>query len=96
LFVTGLGNLNAVDSDGLRRLSQSVSVSLGGIPAAVQYAGANPTFTTGLQQINMLLPAQTNGPTAAISLVAGENANPQSVVISVKQVRGSSCLDCTN
>jgi uncharacterized protein (TIGR03437 family) len=96
LFVTGMGNLNAADSSGLRRLSQAASVSLGGIPAAVQYAGSAPTFTTGLQQINILVPAQTNGPTAAISLVAGDNANPQTVVLSVKQAQGSSCLDCAN
>lgn len=56
LYVTGFGELSAPGSDGLRRITGTITVLVGGIPATISYAGEAPGFTLGLQQINILIP----------------------------------------
>jgi uncharacterized protein (TIGR03437 family) len=68
IYGTGFGALNAAGADGLEWLTLPVTAYVGGIPATVQYAGAAPGYTVGLQQINVLVPA--NAPTgAAVSVL---------------------------
>jgi len=57
VYVTGFGPYNPVSPDGLTRLQFPVTVTIGGVSAGVLYAGAAPTETSGLQQINVLVPA---------------------------------------
>ncbi len=64
-------------SDGLTRLQYPVTVTIGGVPAGVLYAGAAPTETSGLQQINVLVPASVQpGPNTPIVLTV-DNVNTQ-------------------
>jgi len=56
VYGTGFGALGLVGSDGLQRLTSPVTASIGGVPAQVTYAGAAPGYTSGLQQINVLIP----------------------------------------
>jgi uncharacterized protein (TIGR03437 family) len=56
VYVTGFGLVRPPGSDGLARLAQSVTASIGGKPAVVAYAGAVAGFTSGLQQISVLIP----------------------------------------
>ena len=67
VYVTGFGALNAPGSDGLRRLAGTVTATVGGIPATVVYSGEAPGFTTGLQQINVQIPA--NVPAGSLPIV---------------------------
>jgi uncharacterized protein (TIGR03437 family) len=64
LFATGAGQTNPAGTDGVLAtgpvLPQPVlpaSVTVGGLPAVVQYAGAAPREVAGLMQINVQIPA---------------------------------------
>lgn len=63
LYCTGGGVTNPASADGeviggaLRNLPQTVSVTIGGVNAAVKYAGAVPASVAGLTQINVEVPA---------------------------------------
>ena len=57
LFGTGFGAYGPMGSDGLTRLSQTVTATVGGVAAQVMYAGQAPGYTPGLQQIDILIPA---------------------------------------
>src|ERR1039457_3195778 len=63
LYCTGGGVTDPPSADGeviggaLRHLTQVVSVTIGGMNAAVQYAGAVPGTVAGLTQINVVVPA---------------------------------------
>lgn len=55
VYGTGFGLLGATGPDGLRRLVLPVTATVGGVPVTVTYAGEAPGYTTGLQQINLLI-----------------------------------------
>ena len=59
VYVTGFGVFSPVSADGLRRLAGTVTAQIGGVDATVQYAGEAPGNTDGLQQINILVPANS-------------------------------------
>ena len=92
VFGTGFGAFSPPSPDGLRRIASTVTASLvsnPGTPAAtvfpvqVLYAGEAPTETTGLQQINLFIPA--NAPTGLQQLVlqAGTAQTQAGVTITV-------------
>jgi uncharacterized protein (TIGR03437 family) len=64
VYVTGFGVFDAESADGLRRLAGIVTAQIGGVDSIVQYAGESPGSTDGLQQINLLVPA--NAPVGAV------------------------------
>jgi uncharacterized protein (TIGR03437 family) len=75
VFVTGFGVFDVESADGLRSVAGTVLAQLGGAPATVQYAGASPGNTDGLQQVNVLLPA--NGPVGpAVPVTLWVNGTP--------------------
>jgi uncharacterized protein (TIGR03437 family) len=78
IYATGLGAYLSPSSDGLQRLSHTVQASVGGISAQVEFAGHAPDFTLGLQQINVLIPANAPvGPSVPIQLtVDGVSTQP--------------------
>jgi uncharacterized protein (TIGR03437 family) len=63
LYGTGFGLYAPVSADGLTRMAQTVTALIGGVPAQVLFAGQAPGYTSGLQQIDILVPA--NGPQGA-------------------------------
>src|SRR5262249_478809 len=64
IYATGFGNYLDPGSDGLQRTVLDVQAFVGEKPAQVLFAGHAPTFTLGLQQINILIPPDApSGPT---------------------------------
>lgn len=62
---------------------QEVSVTIGGRPATVLYAGAAPGFVSGVFQLNVTIPAGLNG-TLPIQVKIGEATTPAGLNISVR------------
>jgi uncharacterized protein (TIGR03437 family) len=56
VYVTGFGDLNPAGSDGLQHLTLPVTASIGAVPAQVTYAGEAPGYSSGMQQVNILIP----------------------------------------
>jgi uncharacterized protein (TIGR03437 family) len=90
VYFTGGGQTTPPGVDGsvtgavLKWLEQSVSVTVGGQPAAVTFDGAAPDFVDGVGQLNITLSANT--PTgAALPLVisVGTNSSPITATLAV-------------
>jgi uncharacterized protein (TIGR03437 family) len=80
VYVTGFGDLGAPGADGLQHLALPVTASIGGVPSPVTYAGEAPGFTSGLQQVNILVPNNAPvGSAVPIQLVV-DGLNTQSGV----------------
>jgi uncharacterized protein (TIGR03437 family) len=72
IFGTGFGMLGPAGSDGLRHLLLPVTATIGDRPATVLFAGEAPGTTTGLQQINVEIPANAPaGPAIPLQLTVG-------------------------
>ena len=85
IYGTGFGTLNPPGSDGLRHLALPVTATIGGIPATVLYAGEAPGFTTGLQQINVQIPANAPaGPAVPLQLTVGGVSTPVGVTLAIQ------------
>jgi uncharacterized protein (TIGR03437 family) len=85
IYVTGFGSLNPPSADGLSRLANTVTATVGGVDAAVQYAGEAPGYTPGLQQINIQVPAGTPaGANVPIVLSAAGVGTQNGVTIAVQ------------
>ena len=85
IYGTGFGPLNPPASDGLRRLSFTVTAFIGDIECVVVYAGEAPGFTSGLQQINILIPnGAATGPNVPIRLVVNGVSTQGGVTIAVQ------------
>jgi uncharacterized protein (TIGR03437 family) len=80
LYGIGFGALAATGADGLARLLLPVSATVGGAPATILFAGQAPGFTTGLQQINLLVPAGTPSSNATQLVVTAGGFSTQSNV----------------
>jgi uncharacterized protein (TIGR03437 family) len=94
IFGTGGGETNPAGVDG--RVADPVfgafptqvlpvSVSIGGIPAVVHYAGAAPTLVAGVIQINAQVPLET-APGSAVPIVVtvGENSSPATITAAIR------------
>jgi hypothetical protein len=66
LFGTGFGSLAGMDESGLQWLATIPTVTIGGVPAEVLFAGAAPGLP-GVTQINVRIPA--GAPTGAAGIV---------------------------
>ena len=85
VFGTGFGSANAPGTDGLSRLVQPVTATLGGVPAQVVFAGLAPESTRGLQQINILVPDDCPvGPAVPIRLRAGTYSTQPGTTIAIE------------
>jgi uncharacterized protein (TIGR03437 family) len=64
--------------------AQKVLVTIGGLPAAVTYAGGAPGFPAGLMQVNVVIPSGvTPGAPAAVVITVGPNQSQTGATISV-------------
>jgi len=89
LFATGEGQTYPAGVDGKLATApypyplQDVSVTIGGQPAHVAYAGAAPGEVAGVMQVNATIPAGIFGPTVPISLSVGNAQSPAGTTIAV-------------
>jgi uncharacterized protein (TIGR03437 family) len=64
--------------------AQKVSVSIGGLPAVVTYAGGAPGFPAGLMQVNVVIPSGVpTGAPAAVVITVGPNQSQTGATIFV-------------
>jgi len=85
VYVTGFGPYNPPGTNGLQTLVYPVTATIGGISATVLYAGNAPTETSGLQQINILVPAGVQpGPGVPITLTANGVATQAGVTVAIQ------------
>jgi uncharacterized protein (TIGR03437 family) len=90
LFGTGGGQTSPAGTDGLVANASlpaplgTVTVTIGGLPAVVDYAGAAPGEVAGVLQINVTIPAgAAHGANAVVVSVNGA-ASPANVTIAVQ------------
>jgi len=91
IYATGEGQTDPPGQDGvvagniLRRPLRDVSVTIGGVPARVEYAGSAPGFVSGLLQVNARVPenAPTGGAVPVILTVGGVSS-PATVTMAVR------------
>jgi uncharacterized protein (TIGR03437 family) len=90
LFLTGEGQTSPPGYDG--KLAASilptpvlpVSVTIGGLPAHVDYAGAAPGMVAGIMQVNARIPsAVTPGPAVGVTVTVGTAATSGNVTLAV-------------
>jgi hypothetical protein len=85
IFVTGFGLFDPPSSDGLSRLSLPVTAFFGTVQGTVVYAGEAPGLTYGLQQINVMIPANApTGPAVPLSLSVGGNTTQSGVTVAIQ------------
>jgi uncharacterized protein (TIGR03437 family) len=89
LYATGEGVTSPPGIDGslvgstLTQPRANVSVTIGGQPATVLYAGGSPGLIEGLLQINVRIPAGTPAGNAPVTLVIGTHIAPSGATIAV-------------
>ncbi len=90
LFLTGEGQTTPSAFDGklaasiLPKPLSPVSVTIGGLPAEVDYAGAAPDMIAGMMQVNARIPsAVTSGPAVGVMVTVGTAATANNVTLAV-------------
>jgi uncharacterized protein (TIGR03437 family) len=58
----------------------NVSVTIGGQPAAISYAGEAPTLVSGVLQVNVTIPNNINSQNQLVVLTIGNNTNKQQAI----------------
>jgi uncharacterized protein (TIGR03437 family) len=61
----------------------TVTVTIGGVPAAVQFAGGAPNNVAGIMQVNVTVPSLLPPGAAALVVTAGTVSSPPGVTLSV-------------
>jgi uncharacterized protein (TIGR03437 family) len=91
LYATGAGRANPVVSDGSVVSAAAlpvpvlpVSVTIGGQPAQVLYAGGAPGMVNGLLQVNVQIPAGIAAGLVPVTLTIGDQTAQQTITISVQ------------
>ncbi len=85
VYVTGFGTYNPSGPDGLQRLTYPVTAMIGGVAADVLYAGEAPTETSGLQQVNIQIPASAHvGPNVPIVLTVAGVSTQNGVTVAIQ------------
>ncbi len=87
LFVTGEGQTSPAGIDGKTAGSvlpapvAPVSVTIGGTPATVQYAGAAPGAIAGVMQVNAVVPGGITGTSPVVVTVGGVASQPGVTIV---------------
>ncbi len=91
LYWTGGGATNPPSADGLLSvtpyplLPTAPSVTIGGVPAAVSYAGAAPGLVSGVLQLNAQIDPSVPSGSAAVSIRTADGLSQSGVTIAVRQ-----------
>jgi uncharacterized protein (TIGR03437 family) len=91
-YATGMGQTSPGGVDGsvtgydnLPQPLLPVTVTIGGQPAQVYYAGAAPGMVAGVAQINVMIPATVASSDAVpVTLTVGKQVSPQNVTVAVQ------------
>jgi uncharacterized protein (TIGR03437 family) len=89
-FLTGEGMTNPTVVDGRLAVApytvpmQPVTVTIGGQPAVVQYAGAAPGEVAGMMQINATVPSNIAAGSTSLVVVVGGTSSASAVTVEVK------------
>ncbi len=90
IFITGAGQTNPAGVDGQLAGSTpsqplgSVTATIGGVPAPVQYAGSSSGLVAGVTQVNVLVPAGApSGSSVPLVVQVGANPSPSGVTIAI-------------
>jgi uncharacterized protein (TIGR03437 family) len=85
VYGTGFGTLAPAGADGLQHLVLPVTASIGSVAAQVVYAGEAPGYTSGLQQINILVPENVPlGAAIPLQLTVGGVDTQSGVTIAIQ------------
>jgi uncharacterized protein (TIGR03437 family) len=91
LFATGEGLSLPTGPDGRQvpntapKPVQQVSVTVGGVPATVEYAGGSPGSVAGLLQVNVRIPAGvTTGPAVPVVLRIDATGSREGVTVAIR------------
>jgi uncharacterized protein (TIGR03437 family) len=91
LWATGEGQTDPPGVDGRLAVGvvpkplAAVSVTIGGLPATVQYAGAAPGEMPGLFQINAQIPANVQpGNNVPVQITVGSGTSPVGVTLAIR------------
>jgi uncharacterized protein (TIGR03437 family) len=91
IYFTGGGETNPLGVTGsvagpaLKWLTQNISVTVGGVPAIVQFDGAAPGFVDGVGQLNIQLGTGTpSGPTQPLAVTVAGIKSPTTATLAVQ------------
>lgn len=85
LYGTGFGLYAPISADGLTRMAQTVTATIGGQQAEVLFAGQAPGYTSGLQQIDLLVPADApQGTSVPLVLTIGGVTTQSGLTLAVQ------------
>lgn len=91
IYATGEGQTSPPGQDGLvtgsvlRRPLRDVSVTIGGVPARVEYAGSAPGFVAGVLQVNVTVPENApSGNSVPVILTIGGVSSPATVSMAIR------------
>ena len=92
IFATGTGVTKPAGVDGLLAsssntplIAQTVTATVGGLNAEVDYQGAAPGLVAGVSQINVKIPADvTPGPAVPVTITVGKVKSLNTVTVAVK------------
>jgi len=91
IYFTGGGQTNppavtgSVNGSKLQWLAQSIHVTLGGVPATVQFDGAAPGLVAGVCQLNVQVPSNAlSGPAQPVVITVGGVSSPATATIAVE------------
>ncbi len=91
VFITGAGQTNPAGVDGQLAGSTpsqplgSVTATIGGVPATVQYAGSSNGLVAGVTQVNILIPpGAPSGSAVPIVIQVGANPSPTGVTVAIR------------
>jgi len=79
------GRITPADGSGLKKPVGNVSATVGGIPAAVEYAGSAPGLAAGIAQINVRIPPDApSGAEVPIVITMGGASTQSGVTLAVQ------------
>ena len=71
------GAITPADGSGLKKLVAAVSVTVGGLPADVRYAGSAPGMVAGIAQVNVRIPANAQSGSSVPIVISIEASSTQ-------------------
>ncbi|MBV8817120.1 MAG: hypothetical protein JO022_02115, partial [Acidobacteriaceae bacterium] len=92
IYATGEGTLNPFVPTGsvtgitppFPKPAGAVSVTIGGQPATIQFAGEAPSLVSGVLQVNAVIPAGLSGPQPVVLTVGNGSNSQQAITVAVQ------------